>query len=253
MLRKLLLLLALLAPTAAAAQMLPGSPYIGIAGGLNLAGSPLSSDGHVQFDTDAGGLGIVDLGWAFGNGFRLELEGSYRSNAISSIDTLRVNGQREPIGIQQGNTPGLNTWAVMVNGAYDIPLVNFGLSWPLQPYIGGGVGFAWLDPSDASGEQPTIFHLPGQNQFTGPAIISYGSASAFAYQAIAGASLPIAFLPGLEAMLEYRFFGTTEANLQDSAVALTTDTINGAIPSGTNHHGTALNDNSVLLGLRYRF
>jgi hypothetical protein len=88
MFRKLFLLLALLAPTAAAAQSLQGF-YIGAAGGPNFAGSPESSDGHVQFNTDVGGLGLASLGWAFGNGFRVELEGSYRSNGISSIDTLR--------------------------------------------------------------------------------------------------------------------------------------------------------------------
>ncbi len=253
MFRKLLVFLLPLIPSVAAAQMPPGSPYVGMAGGVNLAGSPLSYDGHVQFDTDAGGLGLAALGWAFGNGFRVELEGSYRSNGISNIDTLRVNGRRQPIGLLQNSAPGLNTWAAMVNGAYDIPLANFGLAWPFQPYIGAGVGFAWVDPSDASGVEPAIIHLPDNNTYTGPAAISYGSASAFAYQAIAGASLPISLLPGLEATLEYRFFGTTEANLEDTAVALTTNTINGAIPSGTNHHGTALNDNSVLLGLRYRF
>jgi OOP family OmpA-OmpF porin len=252
MFRKLFLLLALLAPTAAAAQSLQGF-YIGAAGGPNFAGSPESSDGHVQFNTDVGGLGLASLGWAFDNGFRVELEGSYRSNGISSIDTLRVNGRHEPIGIQQGNTPGLNTWAAMLNGAYDIPLANFGLAWPFQPYIGAGVGFAWLDLANVSGDEPAIIHLPANNTYTGPAAISFGSGSAFAYQAIAGASMPITLVPGLEATLEYRFFGTSRASSSETVTAQTTDLINGAIPSTQITRGFVLNHNSLLLGLRYRF
>lgn len=242
------------APTIALAQVLaglPGSPYVSVAGGLNFAGSPLSATGSLQLRTNTGGLGIADLGWAFGNGLRAEIEGSYRSNGLASINTPQGTGARLPLTNEHGS---LRTWALMVNGAYDIPLASFGLAWPFQPYIGAGIGCAWVDLSNAGGDDGrTRILLPDQNSFTGPASISFGSGSAFAYQAIAGASMPLAVVPGLEATLEYRFFGTTRADVPTTAVALTTNTINGAIPSGTANRGYSLNENAVLFGLRYRF
>jgi opacity protein-like surface antigen len=250
MFRKVLLVALLLAPTIAIAQVLPGSPYAGVAGGLNFAGSPLSAGGTTQLDTDAGGLGLADLGWAFGNGLRAELEGSHRSSGLSSIDTLRGNGIREPLGSPQGS---LKTWAVMVNGAYDIPLANFGLAWPIQPYVGAGAGYAWLDLGDAGGSGLTNFRLPGNNIFASPSTVTFGSAGAFAYQAIAGLAWPLGFLPGIEATVEYRFFGTARADVPVNRVASTTITVNGAIPSESTHNGFVLNDNSLLFGLRYRF
>lgn len=252
MFRKLLVLLALLAPTAAAAQMwpLPGSPYVGVAGGLNFAGSPLSAGGTTQLDTNTGGLGLADLGWAFGNGLRAEIEGGYRSNGLDNILTLRNNGTRESLTSPQGS---LKTWSVMVNGEYDVPLANFGLAWPFQPYIGAGVGYARLDLGNASGGGNGTIRLPENNNYTGPVNVSFGSSSALAYQLIAGASLPIAFLPGLEATLEYRFFATARADIPVNRVSTSGDTINGVVPSVTTHNGFVLNDNSVLFGLRYRF
>jgi OmpA-OmpF porin, OOP family len=179
-----------------------------------------------------------------------ELEGSYRSNGISSIDTLRQNGSRLPLTNVQGS---LRTWAVMANGEYDIPLANFGVTLPVQPYIGGGLGYAWLDLSDASGNGLGIFALPGHNFFMGPDLVTFGSASAFAYQAMAGFAWPLGFVPGVEATLEYRFFGTARADIPVHRVSTSGDTINGAIPSSSTHNGFVLNDNSLLFGLRYRF
>lgn len=246
MFRKLLLL-ALLMPTAAAAQSLQGF-YVGVAGGLNFAGSPQStSGGAVQFDTDVGGLGVADLGWAFGNGLRAELEGSYRSNGIGDIETLRTNGSHEPLSNPTGS---LKTSAVMVNTEYDLPLA--GLPLPVQPYIGAGFGYAWLDLGNAGGDEPATIHLPG-GTYNGPASIGYGSGSALAYQAIAGASMPIPSVPGLQVMLEYRFFGTARADIPGTVTAQTANRINGAIPSALVTRGYVLSDNSLLFGLRYRF
>ena len=95
--------------------------------------------------------------------------------------------------------------------------------------------------------------MPEDNTYMGPATISYGSGGAFAYQAIAGVSMPFLFRPGLEATLEYRFFGTARANIRGTATAQTTNLINGLIPSGQDTHGYLPHENSVSFGLRYRF
>ena len=42
----------------------------------------------------------------------------------------------------------------------------------------------------------------GNNTVTGPTHVTFGSAGAFAYQAMAGVSLPLPAVPGLSATLE---------------------------------------------------
>ena len=90
--------------------------------------------------------------------------------------------------------------------AYDIPLQPFGR--PLQPYIGAGAGagYGWLNFNNAHGNGTATFQLPNNNTF-GPGLdlVSFGSAGAFAYQAFAGVSLPLQFLPGLAATLDTVF------------------------------------------------
>jgi len=139
----------------------------------------------------------------------------------------------------------------MANIAYDIPFHPFG--WPLTPYVGAGVGYGWLDFGNAGGNEPVVIHLPNQNTYNGPGAVSYGSAGAFAYQAIVGASVPISIIPGLEATLEYRFFGMARADVPTSAVATNGQIINGATPAGHAHRGFETVDNSVVIGLRYHF
>jgi OmpA-OmpF porin, OOP family len=143
----------------------------------------------MKIDTDLGPLGVIALGWGFGNGLRAEIEGSYRSNGISSIATLRTNGRTLPLTNASGSA---ETYAVMANFAFDIPVHRFG--WPVQPYIGAGVGYGWLNFNNAQGNGTTTFHLPDDNTFgPGPDLVSFGSAGAFAYQAIVGMSLPLQF------------------------------------------------------------
>ena len=99
------------------------------------------------------------------------------------------------------------TYAVMANLAYDIPIHAFGL----QPYVGAGVGYSWLDLGNARGNGFGTFHLADGDNSVGPTLVSMGAAGAFAYQGMVGASLPLSIAPGLSAILEYRFFGTARA------------------------------------------
>jgi OOP family OmpA-OmpF porin len=151
------------------------------------------------------------------------------------------------------NTDGsARTYAVMANVAYDIPVHPFG--WPVQPYVGAGAGYAWVDFGNASGNGFANFVLPGNNRVTAPDLLTAGSAGAFAYQAMAGASLAISGVPGLSATLEYRFFGTARADIPVHRVSTAVgDTVNGVTPSSSTHNGFELLDNDVLIGLRYAF
>jgi outer membrane protein OmpA-like peptidoglycan-associated protein len=66
---------------------------------------------------------LASLGYAFDFGARVELEGSYRLNKLTSIDGSNASGRVRQLG-------------VMVNGIYDIHASLFGF----VPYVGAGVG-----------------------------------------------------------------------------------------------------------------
>ena len=238
----------LVLPAIAVAQPIQGL-YIGTGIGVNFLGTLSSLPDKTKVDTNPGPLGLAAVGLGFGNGLRMEIEGSDRSNGLSSISTLRLNGRMVPLTNASGSA---QTYAVMANLAYDIPLHPFG--WPMQPYIGAGAGYGWLNFNGAHGNGDTTFYLPGGNTFgPGPDLVSFGSAGAFAYQAIAGMSLPLPFLPGLDATLDYRLFGTARADVPVTRVTTTGDTVNGIVPSSRTHNGFELLDNAVLIGLRYHF
>ena len=247
MLRLPLLTALLLLPVVATAQSVSG-PYISGSVGANFAGSLSSSNETTQIDTNPGPLGVAAVGWGFGNGLRAEIEGSYRSNGVAGISTRRGNGLLEPLTNTDGSPA---TEAVMANLVYDLPLPDFGL--PVHPYIGAGLGYGWLRFDNAGGNGRAQFPAPGNNTVSSPDAVSFGSAGALAYQAIVGVSVPLSVLPGLDATLEYRFFGMARADVPVSRIATGGNTVNGVVPSLETRNGFETRDNAVLIGLRYAF
>jgi len=111
------------APGAVQAQALDGL-YIGAGAGVNyLTDTDIQAPGTGQISSDIGFVGLGSVGYAFGNGVRVELEGNYR------YQTFKANG----IGGQ------LSSYGPMVNVLYDF---DAGLGWA-TPYIGVGVGYQW--------------------------------------------------------------------------------------------------------------
>ncbi len=246
--RSALLASVLLLPAGANAQPVSGL-YVNLDAGADFAGTLKSDGDSAKVETDAGPAAIAGLGWGFGQGLRAEIEGSYRSNSVSTIETLRGNGTSQPLADPKAT---LSTYAVMANVAYDIPLSS--PAFPIQPYIGAGVGYGWLDFSGGGGAGFANLSLADSNSFTGPVTTAFGSAGAFAYQAMVGAAVPLRFLPGLSATIEYRFFGTARADVPVTRTSTeTTNPINGAIPSQTKQYGFEELDNAILVGLRYSF
>ena len=246
--RALLFLSALILPVGAMAQPVQGL-YIDLGGGANIVGDLLSANQTTKIETNLGGLGSADVGWGLGNGLRADIEGSYRSNDIAGISRRREDGGM----LQLSNTTGsARTYAVMANVKYDLPLHTLGL--PIQPYVGAGAGYGWLDLGSASGNGYGTLALPQENTYIGPTSVGFGSAGAFAYQAIVGASMPLRILPGLSLTLEYRFFGTARADVPiNRTAANTTNLVNGAVPSASSHNGFTEQDNAILIGIRYTF
>ena len=95
-------------------------PYIGGYVGANIPNhvSPhggAADDTPGYFDTNVMGEGT--LGYGFGNGFRVELEGGYFENDISKI--------HDQVG---GTHNGIRTYTGMVNALYDIDPAMFGMA-----------------------------------------------------------------------------------------------------------------------------
>jgi outer membrane protein OmpA-like peptidoglycan-associated protein len=124
-----------------------------------------------------GYTGEGSLGYGFGNGWRVELEGDYFENrfdkAKTSFGQFNASGKEEKYG-------------AFANVLYDF---DIGLPY-LFPYVGAGVGWQY-----SSFEGFSADGVANINKTRG----------ALAYQGIAGLSFPIAPVPGLSATLEYRF------------------------------------------------
>jgi hypothetical protein len=97
MMRRLLLSGAFLLPTAAAtAEPLHGL-YVGGDLGANFLGTLTSSGSTTDIGSDVGPVGLAFVGWAFGNGLLVEIEGSDRADGIDNVSTLRANGLTVPL------------------------------------------------------------------------------------------------------------------------------------------------------------
>jgi OmpA-OmpF porin, OOP family len=164
-------------PLAAQAQPVTGL-YVGAGAGVNFMSQEkfTAPDGSTaNLSTNTGGVGVLSLGWGFGNGLRAEIEGDYRYNGLNKISTPDSSASASVSGSEQKFGP-------MVNIVYDFTT----LSPAIIPYVGAGIGYQWADLSGG-----------GISKTEG----------AFAYQAIIGAAVPIPPVPGLAVTGEFRFMG----------------------------------------------
>ncbi|MEI7710060.1 MAG: OmpA family protein [Rhodospirillales bacterium] len=189
--------------------------YVGLGAGINIM-----QNEKITANTQSGSISskigpavVLGLGYGFGNGFRAEIEGNFRSNDAKSVSG--ITGVTGVTGTEQ-------KYGAMVNALYDfdgVPVVT--------PYVGVGVGYQaanWQGFSFANG---------------GTATGVSGTKGSFAYQGIAGAALPIDGVPGLSLTAEYRFMGLAGNR--------------GYSAPGVNINSTDNYNHSVLLGVRYAF
>lgn len=173
-------------PYAAAAQPVTG-PYVSLGAGWDFPSSQhlsdLRVDGYLQPQS---GRIILDNGWTvegsigygFGDGFRVELEGDTIHNDFSK---LKAGGVDYPSNGHE------QRYGAFVNALYDFDIG----SKRVYPYVGAGIG--WQDV-DFDNYSPALSHVSKTR-------------AVFAYQGIAGLAFPIAPVPGLAATVEYRFIG----------------------------------------------
>lgn len=182
---------------------------------------PFAFDSSQEHDL---GIGIyAALGYAYTNNLRAELEFSYRSNDIDSIDPDGAGFSGWPTGTITGD---VSTLAVMGNLLYDFE----GISSFATPYIGLGIGFANVD-HDISGTNPV-----GSPATT----IAYGGDRfTLAYQAIAGLAFDLA--EGLILDVSYRYFDTKKRSYD------------GALGGSAATFESAYNNHNLFAGLRWDF
>lgn len=214
--------------------------YIGAGAGANfIQNSTLRSNPSLAAGLAAGGVGgrgrmvsepgftgVLSLGWGFGNGLRVEVEGNYRQNDVDKIGGFPGSGVRSPAGGIQ------STYGVMGNVLYDFRIP--GVPW-IVPYVGAGAGYAWRnwDNVRAIG--------------TGGFFISRATEGSFAYQAIGGFAFPIAQVPGLAITAEYRYFATEATDMNTRVISTGgVGVAGGRLRANNENH-------SVLVGLRYAF
>jgi len=207
-------------PLAAHAQPVTG-PYVSLEGGLsilspvNYSETLIGSSGKVQYRSSYAGIGAV--GYGFGNGWRVELNGDYLHNTVHEDDS----------GITGGTATGRhNIYGPSVDVLYDF---NAGL--PVFPYLGIGGGYQWIQ---------TDSYAP----------FAYGGTKmAPDFNVVGGLSYPLAQVPGLSLTAEYRFtqvVGNTKH----------VETVTGGFPAGADTSGTVTfndqTDSSFLVGVRYQ-
>ena len=207
--------------------------YVGAGAGYtlpkNVTAQPLTSAfGSTALNLNEGGgfAGVGSLGYGFGNGLRLEVEGSYRDAGLRHLSGT-------PFPTAAGGN--VRMYGAMANAMFDM---DIGVPW-LYPYIGAGAGYQWTSLHNVSAGSPD------------PAVpfnyTASGTQGAFAWQAIAGLSFPIPNLPGLSVTSEYRFTQATSGEKFTGTVV----NAGGVVPT-TVKLGNQGN-NSFLLGVRYAF
>jgi len=171
---------------------------------------------------DFGVSGALAVGYSFGNGFRLEVEGSYTEQDVDS-HTVTALGATFSGGNAFGTT---SVTQGLVNAYYDFDLGAF------KPYVTGGIGFAHVD-FDNHG---IFLAAPTAGLPAGDVVAMNDDDTGFAFQVGIGTSYALTENVDLE--LGYRYTGITSVDLQ--AVDGTSTDVD-------------LSYHSVLAGVRYSF
>jgi OOP family OmpA-OmpF porin len=228
-------LAALIAALAGAAHAQPVTgPYVSLGGGGNLVQDEslrLNENfpgSKLRFDAGVTGLGAV--GYGFGNGFRVELEGNWRQNDLQHV--LGTDFPTSAGGRQQN-------YGTMANAIFDM---DVGANW-IYPYFGAGAGYSWTHWQAISAVNPG-----GAYDFT-----AGGTQGHYAYQALFGLAFPVPFVTGLSLTAEYRFFSVVGGDAF-SGESVGTEGPNGSRPYGIARGNSDIRtdyDHTALIGLRY--
>lgn len=198
--------LAVLAQPASAQQQPVTGPYVSLGGGAQWLRNSKTTAPPISntYEFKTGWAAIGAAGYGLGNGFRVEGEFGYRTSGVDKSRSGPATGK-------------VNAYDLMVNGLYD-----FNVGWPVTPYVGLGLGAARVNYDSVT--------VPNAGRTID------GSAYEFAYQGIAGVAYAIN--QNLKLDVGYRYFGTADAYIKDSAGAT---------------ERAQYRDHTVLVSLRWEF
>lgn len=228
----------LAAPVAVSAQPVDGL-YIGAGAGGNilqteaihsLRGGPVNLGRGSDLRFNAGPTAVASVGYGIGYGLRFELQGLFSANKINGFKTG---------GAVKTTSAGGDEYkeGVFLNAIYDIPLDSFGVSSPVYPYVGAGVGYVHNLYNNFRVSAPGQF-LRGQ-----------GENDNIGAQAIAGLSYPLySVVPGLSLTAEYRFMGEIGGRSYSEQYFAPRVTVGTKLKQGSDDF-----NHSILLGVRYAF
>ena len=241
-LRSLLLAATVMAlPAAAMAAEPVNGIYVGLGAGFDLLNNLNGKNYTVQggwngitrdnsipsgnLGSNGGWLVLGSVGYGFGNGLRVEIEGNYRQNHVNVGNSYNTNG---------GGT--FQQYGGLVNALYDFTTVA---PW-VTPYV--GIGFGYLE-NNLQNAQLNFVGTPYGLKFND------SSKGAAAGQLILGAGWPTG-VPGLSITTEFRFLGEFATQNYGG-----TGTFNGVPQNGvsTSVKFAAPTNESFLLGVRYAF
>ena len=140
----------------------PGRFSVGVRGSLSLLSSanttaPSVSFMNSQYDPFDGTVDFTEgfslnlaLGYALGNGLRLEAEGGYALESCFKEMDVKMPGTLQLLNVPTGKTKmagKLSAATLMLNAYYDLDLSD-----SLIPYLGGGLGMARISANPKLGE-----------------------------------------------------------------------------------------------------
>ena len=216
-------------PQLAQAQPISGV-YLGAGAGINFlqaqsinaASLPHPVQG-AQTSYQDGWAGVGSVGYGFGNGVRVEVEGNYRTN------NLRKNAE-----IFGSSSSSEDKYGAMLNVLYDFDISGQGFdTYGISPYLGLGAGW-----------QHSKWNNTGIQDAFGQVHVNSGIDSA-AYQAIAGLAFPISAVPGLALTAEYRVIDAPGSGKYDSLYSSPHTSFGTQTKAGNDFNQTAL------IGVRY--
>jgi opacity protein-like surface antigen len=222
-------------PLAAHAQPVTG-PYVSLEGGTSIQNSLTyqyanGSGPSGRLNTRPSYAGVVGVGYGFGNGFRVELDGNLERNTAHSLTEDYFGGAYNTTDHARAYG-GIDTYGPMINVLYDM---NIGL--PVFPYVGAGVGYQWMG-------------LDKRIVDAGTGMYDSGTRGSFAYDLIAGLSYPLPMVPGLSLTAEYRFKQQVESRNYYADCCGATPLANANFYSP--FHVGQVSSSSFLVGIRYQ-
>ena len=233
--RSLLLAATVLAlPVAALADQPVSGVYVGLGAGFDYLNTINANhwtidgvaDGSIpkaNLSSNGGWAVLGSVGYGFGNGVRVEIEGNYRQNHVHVGNSDYFNGG--------GN---FQQYGGFVNGLYDFNnLLPF-----VTPYVGAGIGY--LENNFQNGKVNFIGSLDSINFGN----TSQGSAAA---QLILGGAWATG-VPGLAVTTEFRFVGEFSDNKYNGVAAY-----NNVPVYGASAKLAAPTNELFLVGVRYAF